>query len=76
LPTNLEEYHLGYQLLERWAQENTSKKSVLFAEHGVGKLKKSFFLKYTPVTYIEEIQRYKDQLDPHHLLNPGNVLGE
>lgn len=74
LPATLEEYKLGYQLFERWAQENTSKKSVLFAEHGVGKIKKPFFLKYTPSTYIEEIQRYKDLLDPHHLLNPGNVL--
>ncbi len=74
LPTTMEEYHQGYQLLERWAKENTEKKSVLFAEHGIGKLKKPFFLKYTPTAYIEEIQQYKDQFDPYQLFNPGNIL--
>ena len=42
LPNNLQEYQLGYQLLEKWAKETIGQREVLFQEHGVGKLNKSF----------------------------------
>lgn len=41
LPNNLQEYQLGYQLLEKWAKETIGQREVLFQEHGVGKLKKT-----------------------------------
>ncbi len=74
LPGSFEEYKKGLDLIEKWAREVSECHGQIVTEHGVGKLKKSIFLKNTPVEYINEIKKLKNAYDPSGLWNPGNML--
>lgn len=74
LPKDYEEYKRGVALIEKWAEYISLKKGRVVTENGVGKLKKSLFLKTTPLKYIDEIQKIKHMLDPEGIWNPGNMI--
>lgn len=44
------------------------------AEHGVGKLKKSYFAKMIGPQALDELRKIKQALDPENLLGRGNIL--
>lgn len=44
------------------------------AEHGVGRLKRSYLEKYRGGTEIDLMRRLKKALDPENILNPGKVI--
>ena len=44
------------------------------AEHGVGKLKKSYFAKMVGKEALEDLRKVKHALDPDNLLGAGNIL--
>ena len=44
------------------------------AEHGVGRLKRDFLLKYRSKSEIELMRTLKRALDPLNILNPGKVI--
>ncbi|WP_213951364.1 FAD-binding oxidoreductase [Tepidanaerobacter syntrophicus] len=74
LPKNYEEYKRGITLIEKWAEYISLKNGRVVTENGVGKLKKSLFLKATPPKYIDEIRKIKCMLDPEGIWNPGNMI--
>lgn len=47
---------------------------LLSAEHGVGYMKRDYFLKHTDSIKIEVMRAIKKALDPKNLLNPGKVI--
>lgn len=49
-------------------------KGTVSAEHGVGKLKKSYFAKMVGPQALEELRKIKNALDPDGRLGPGNIL--
>ena len=44
------------------------------AEHGIGQMKRDELRRYKPDVALDVMQRIKDALDPHGLMNPGKVL--
>jgi len=44
------------------------------AEHGIGRIKRSAFLKRVSETELDLLQRIKTALDPAGLMNPGRIL--
>lgn len=44
------------------------------AEHGIGQRKRELMSRYKSAVELDLMQRIKDALDPHGLLNPGKVL--
>lgn len=74
LPESYEEYKKGCKLFEKWSKEIAEKQGKVVTEHGVGKLKKSIFLKTTSKDYIEEIKRLQNTYDPIRMWNPDNML--
>ena len=44
------------------------------AEHGIGRLKVEELERYTSPVELSLMRSIKQQLDPHHIMNPGKVL--
>jgi D-lactate dehydrogenase (cytochrome) len=44
------------------------------AEHGIGKIKKTYLVKMYGEEAVEEMMRVKSGLDPQWLLNPGTLF--
>jgi len=74
LPGSYGEYIKGKALFERWAERWPVSVGKAITSYGIGKLKKSIFLKTVSRSYIEELHQLKQQLDKHHLWNPGNMI--
>ncbi|MEW5784304.1 MAG: FAD-binding oxidoreductase [Bacillota bacterium] len=74
LPVNYLQYEKGRYLLEQWAEEFAGKEGKIETQHGIGKLKKTMFLKMAPGEYIRELQKLKDTYDSIGIWNPENVL--
>jgi D-lactate dehydrogenase (cytochrome) len=74
LPKNYEDYVKGKALLEKWAEKFTAFGGNAIKAYGIGKLKKSIFLKAASKACIEEIIQLKKQLDKNNLWNPGNMI--
>jgi D-lactate dehydrogenase (cytochrome) len=74
LPGSYGEYIKGKALFERWAERWPVSVGKAITSYGIGKLKKSIFLKTVSRAYIEELHQLKQQLDKHHLWNPGNMI--
>jgi FAD/FMN-containing dehydrogenase len=49
-------------------------KGTISAEHGIGKIKRSYLAKMYGERIIKEMMRVKSELDPLWLLNPGNLF--
>ncbi|MCP1223623.1 FAD-binding oxidoreductase [Sebaldella sp. S0638] len=74
LPENYEEYIKGRNLLRKWSEDIIEKNGEIAAEHGIGKLKRDFFLEIMPKTIIDKIRKEKDIYDPEGLWNPDNMI--
>jgi D-lactate dehydrogenase (cytochrome) len=74
LPGSYGEFIKGKALFERWAEWWPVSLGNAVTSYGIGKLKKSIFLKTVSKAYIEELQQLKKQLDTHNLWNPGNMI--
>ncbi len=74
LPDNYEEYKAGLSAIDSWAEQASKSKGHIVSEHGIGKLKKSLYVKYGDVGYLEECQRAKLEFDPEGFWNPGNIV--
>jgi D-lactate dehydrogenase (cytochrome) len=71
LPRTREEKDAAYELYERFARRVAELGGSLFAEHGVGRLKRRFMpIQYT-ADQIDAMRRVKTWLDPDGRLNPG-----
>jgi D-lactate dehydrogenase (cytochrome) len=49
-------------------------KGTISAEHGIGKIKRSYLVKMYGEQVIREMKRVKSEIDPQWLLNPGNLF--
>jgi D-lactate dehydrogenase (cytochrome) len=74
LPRNQKDLEKGLQVYQTFARRAVSFGGVVSAEHGIGKLKRTFLeLMYTP-DEIGQMRRVKQALDPGNLLNPGVIF--
>ena len=74
LPGSYGEFVKGKALFETWAERFPVSLGNAITSYGIGKPKKSIFLKTTSKAYIQELQQLKRQLDKHNLWNPGNMI--
>jgi len=74
LPGSYGEFVKGKALFERWAERFPVSLGNVITSYGIGKLKKSIFLKTASKADIEELHQLKKQLDKHNLWNPGNMI--
>ena len=74
LPGSYGEFVKGKALLETWAERFPASIGNAITSYGIGKLKKSIFLKTVSKAYIENIIQLKKQLDKNSLWNPGNMI--
>jgi D-lactate dehydrogenase (cytochrome) len=76
LPENYEEFVKGKTLLETWADSFPALLGKAITSYGIGKLKKSIFLKTASKTHVNDVLKLKKQLDKNNLWNPGNMIGD
>ncbi len=76
LPGNYEEFVKGKTLLETWADSFPALLGKAITSYGIGKLKKSIFLKTASKTHVNDVLKLKKQLDKNNLWNPGNMIGD
>jgi D-lactate dehydrogenase (cytochrome) len=74
VPKNYGDYVRGRTLLEKWAEKYPGSCGSAITAYGIGKLKKSIFLKTASKADIEDIIQLKKQLDKNNLWNPGNMI--
>ena len=74
LPRNAADYAAGKRLFEKWARAVTDMGGAVSAEHGVGKLKRSFLAVMYGEQHICEMASLKRQLDPYLQLGQGNLF--
>jgi D-lactate dehydrogenase (cytochrome) len=74
LPRNKAEYERGYELYTKWAAAAVELGGTVSAEHGIGKLKRSFLRQMYGDAGIVEMRRLKSRFDPSGLLNRGNLF--
>ncbi|MBM6779591.1 FAD-binding oxidoreductase [Collinsella tanakaei] len=74
LPRNTADYAAGKRLFEKWARAVTDMGGAVSAEHGVGKLKRSFLAVMYGEQHICEMASLKRQLDPYLQLGQGNLF--
>ena len=74
LPRDEHDYARGKALYARWAERVTHMGGAVSAEHGVGKLKRTFLETMYGSAHIREMARMKRQLDPRNVLGLGNLF--
>ncbi len=72
LPDNLQKYKDSITLLDQWYAYAAKLGANLFAEHGIGKLKRSFYQQYSDHEDLKSFISKKHIYDKHGLFNPGN----
>jgi FAD/FMN-containing dehydrogenase len=74
LPNSPDEFETGQRLMLDFARHAVSLGGTVSAEHGLGKRKAHLLaLQYSPAQ-IESMREVKRRLDPHWLLNRGNLF--
>jgi FAD/FMN-containing dehydrogenase len=74
LPRSPDEFETGQRLMLHFARHAVELGGTVSAEHGLGKRKAHLLaLQYTS-QQIEGMKHVKRRLDPHWLLNPGNLF--
>ncbi len=71
LPNTMEEYEKGKAIYQNWAKEVIAMGGTVSAEHGIGKLKKSFLKDMYGEEGIEAMKAVKKEFDPQERLNKG-----
>ena len=60
-----------YELVNKLVKQHNGSFS---AEHGIGMIKKTSFLKYKSLNEINFMKRIKKSIDPKNILNPGKIF--
>jgi len=76
LPQNEEEYNISKKIYMTICEKAVQLKGTISAEHGIGKLKRDFFLKMYDEKTIREMAKLKLVFDPNKILNIGNIFYE
>lgn len=74
LPRSLPELEAGEQLVRLLAQDAVAMGGVVSAEHGIGKMKRSFMDIMFHDTDIEQMRATKRAIDPNLILCRGNIF--
>ena len=74
LPRCREEFLRGKELFERWARAVTEMGGAVSAEHGVGKIKRSFLAVMYGEEALAQMARLKLAFDPAAQLGRGNLI--
>ncbi|TFF68227.1 FAD-binding oxidoreductase [Candidatus Thorarchaeota archaeon] len=74
IPRNSEEVEQGMQNYMLFAERAVELGGTVAAEHGIGKLKRQFLKVLYGDKGISQIQAVKEAVDPHWLLNRGNMV--
>ena len=76
LPANHDEFITAKALYHDFVEKALELGGTLSAEHGIGKLKAGYLVKMFGNDGIQEMVRIKKILDPHLVLNMGNLIPE
>ena len=69
-----EELKKAKHLSIQFSQEAVSMGGTVSGEHGIGKIKKTYFqIMYSPII-IEEMHRIKQSLDPNNIIGRGTLF--
>ncbi len=74
LPRTDAEVDQGMMIYKQFAQKAVKLGGTVSAEHGIGKLKRSFLQIMYGESGLEEMAAVKRALDPAWILNPGNMI--
>jgi D-lactate dehydrogenase (cytochrome) len=74
LPSTMDELAAARALYLLFARETLRCGGAIAAEHGIGRLKKSFLSEQFSVSTIQRLQEIKKIFDPHSLFNPGVIF--
>lgn len=74
LPRTRDEFLRGKELFERWARAVTEMGGAVSAEHGVGKIKRSFLAVMYGEEALAQMARLKLAFDPAAQLGRGNLI--
>jgi len=74
LPKNVAQLQLALDIYEMLMQLTMTNGGTVSAEHGIGKIKKSYLAKMYGSRALAEMKKCKKQLDPDFILNPGNLF--
>ncbi|MEG8947575.1 FAD-binding oxidoreductase [Rosettibacter firmus] len=76
LPENEEEYNISKNIYMKICERAVELKGTISAEHGIGKLKRDYFLKMYSEDVIKQMAKLKLIFDPNKILNVGNIFYE
>ncbi|MCX7797765.1 MAG: FAD-binding oxidoreductase [Melioribacter sp.] len=76
LPENSEEYDVSKDIYMKICNRAVELKGTISAEHGIGKLKREYFLKMYDENIIRQMAKIKLVFDPNKILNIGNIFYE
>jgi D-lactate dehydrogenase (cytochrome) len=74
IPQNLDQMQKGLEAYSRLSAQAVAFGGTVSAEHGIGKLKAKFLKEMFSERDIAGMKAVKLALDPHGLLNPGNIF--
>jgi D-lactate dehydrogenase (cytochrome) len=74
LPRNAVEFERALVVYEKTMDLAIECKGTISAEHGIGKIKRSYLVKMYGEHIMKEMMRVKSEFDPQWLLNPGNLF--
>ncbi len=74
LPRTDEEVPKGMAIYQRFARKAVELGGTVSAEHGIGKLKRPFLRVMYGDKGLAQMASVKESLDPHWILNPGNMI--
>ncbi len=76
LPSSHDEFMAAKALYQDFVGKALELGGTLSAEHGIGKLKAEYLVRMFGDKGIQEMVRIKKALDPHRILNIGNLIPE
>lgn len=74
LPHNSDELEKALGVYNKIMDLTINRGGTVSAEHGIGKIKTSYLRKMYGEHVLQEMMLVKSELDPHWLLNPGNLF--
>ncbi len=74
LPKTNEEYEIGKSLYSKICQKAIDLRGTVSAEHGIGKMKKSYLIEMYGQGNINKMVELKKKFDPNFILGRGNIF--
>ena len=76
LPKNQDEFIISKKIYSEICLEAVRRHGTVSAEHGIGKMKRDYFVMMYSEDIIRQMARLKMILDPNKILNIGNIFEE